>query len=63
MENESQEHIYECKMIEKMQVIEDQDKNVPYEKIMSGTVTEQTKIAKIFNQKMKIVGKFKKEKT
>ena len=63
IENESQEHIYECKVIEKMQVIEDQDENVPYKKIMSGTIIEQTKIAKIFNQKMKIVEKLKKEKT
>ena len=61
-EDESQEHILQCDEISKMQEDNHENEDIPYEKIMNGTVKEQLNIAKRFSKKMKIIDKIGKRK-
>ena len=61
LENMSQKHVYECEKISRKQNnihIEKPD----YEKIMFGNVNEKINVARIFNEKMKIMEKIREKK-
>ena len=59
-ENETQEHIYECREIWKMRKKE-QIKNPSYEKIMNGSIKEKLEVSRIFKENMTIHEKYKAE--
>ena len=55
-EEETQQHILECEELNKDKEIQE----VKYEHLFDGVVTEQLKIAKIFEENLKILEKIKK---
>ena len=62
VEDESQEHILQCKEISKMQEESCENEKIEYEKIMNGTVEEKLNIAKTFSKKIKIMDIIRKRK-
>ena len=60
IEDESQEHVMKCEEIKKIQKYDENE--VPeYEKIMTGNLRDQIKIAKSFSEKLKILDIIKKK--
>ena len=60
-ENENQEHVIKCNVL--LQMNTDYDKEVTnYDEVLHGNVAQQSKIAKLFKNNMKILKKLKKEK-
>ena len=58
IENETQEHVMKCEEIKKIQKYDENE--VPeYEKIMTGNLRDQMKIAKSFSEKLKILDNIK----
>ena len=61
VENESQKHVYECIEIWNKQDIRNLE--IPmYENIISGNVKQKIKVARIFNENMKILESIKEKK-
>ena len=56
---ENQEHILECKELNKIESTE----KIKYENLLNGTVEEKLKIAKQFKENFAILGKIKKGET
>ena len=58
IEDENQEHVMKCEEIKKIQKYDENE--VPeYEKIMTGNLTDQIKIAKSFSEKLKTLDTIK----
>ena len=63
IEDESQEHVLECKKIIEMQKADDNEGEKPaYEKLMNGNVLEKVWISKLFSKKLKVIERLRKEK-
>ena len=58
LENESQNHVTNCKII--LEMNEESKHEMNYEKIFSNNVSEQREICKQFQQNMKILEKIEK---
>ena len=63
VEDESQEHILQCKEISKMQEENCESEIISYEQIMNGTVEENWNIAKSFSKIIKIMDIIRKRKS
>ena len=60
VEDESQEHVYECKKIWELK--QKNDIEVPkYEEILWGKVNEMIKVEKIFRENMKILEEYEQK--
>ena len=63
VEDESQEHVFECVKLIEMQKDDDNEGEKPaYGKIMDGNVQEKIWISKSFSKKLKIIERLRKEK-
>jgi hypothetical protein len=62
-EEESQDHVLECKEISRMEEKDEEMENLPaYEKIMNGNVKEKLCIAKVFSKRFKIIESLRRKK-
>ena len=56
---EDQEHILKCDQLSQMNKSKNDNETPDYDKIFDGNVMEQVTIAKIFQQKMKLMEQYK----
>ena len=61
LENESQQHVYECEQIWSKRDIKNIEKPM-YENIIWGNVIQKIKVARIFNENMKILERIREKK-
>ena len=58
-EEETQEHILKCNTLNNNMKLKSENETPEYEEIFHENVKDQTKIAKVFQQKMKLMEKYK----